>query len=57
LHARLRIDRLELGQRLLHDFNQLIVGQRAILFERDNVVKLSTNAATPPPERSSSIDM
>jgi hypothetical protein len=34
-HARLRIDSLEPRQRLLHDISQLIVGERAILFERE----------------------
>src|ERR1700754_4923121 len=34
-HARLHIDSLEGGQRLLHDVSQLIIGERAVLFERD----------------------
>ena len=56
-HARLRIDSLEGGQGLLHDISQLIVGERAILSSARSVPTLSMNAATPPPGRSSSIDM
>jgi hypothetical protein len=37
-HARRRIDSLEPRQRLLHDISQLIVSERAILFEREKRV-------------------
>src|SRR6266496_1510467 len=49
LQARLRIDRLEPCQRLLHDVSQLIVGERAVLFERDKRADAQHEGRTPPP--------